>query len=66
MSEHAPHHWNPPVYDFKTQYEEDTQNHPALSPKYVTRLQQLGGTLLYYARAVDPTLIMLVNGLASE
>jgi hypothetical protein len=32
----------------------------------VTRLQKLGGTLLYYARAVDPTLIMPVNVLASE
>jgi hypothetical protein len=32
----------------------------------VTRLQQLGGTLLYYALAVDPTLIMPVNVLASE
>jgi hypothetical protein len=32
----------------------------------VTRLQQLGGTLLYYARAVEPTLIMPVNVFASE
>jgi hypothetical protein len=29
-------------------------------------LQQLTGTLLYYARAVDPTLIMPINVLASE
>jgi hypothetical protein len=52
--EHAPRQWNPPVYGAKTQYVEDTQDSPALSPKYITRLQQLGGTLLYYARAVDP------------
>jgi hypothetical protein len=32
----------------------------------VTHLQQLGGALLYYARALDPTLIMTVNVLASE
>jgi hypothetical protein len=37
-----------------------------LPPKYVNRLQQLGGTLLYYARAVDHTLIMPVNVLDSE
>jgi hypothetical protein len=30
------------------------------------KLQQVTGTLLYYARAVDPTLIMPINILASE
>jgi hypothetical protein len=54
------------LYMVPTQYVEDTQDSPALSPKYVTCLQQLGGTLLYYARAVDPTLIMTVNVLASD
>jgi hypothetical protein len=64
--EYAPHQWNPPVYSAKTQYVEDKRDSPALSPKYVTHLQQLGGTLLYYACAVDSTLIMLVNVMASE
>jgi hypothetical protein len=64
--EHALHQWNPPVYGTKTQYVEDTKDSPALSPKDVTRLQQLGGTLLYYARTVDSMLIMPVNVLASE
>jgi hypothetical protein len=64
--EHAPHQWNMPVYGAKTQYVEDTQDSPALLPKDVTHLQQLGGTLLYYDRAVDPMLIMLVNVLAWE
>jgi hypothetical protein len=39
---------------------------PALSDKDVNKLQQLTGTLLYYARAVDPMLIMPINVLASE
>jgi hypothetical protein len=39
---------------------------PALSDKDVNKLQQLTGTLIYYARAVDPTLIMPINVLASE
>jgi hypothetical protein len=64
--EHAPHTWNPPVYGAKTQYVEDENNSPALSAKDVNKLQQLTGTLLYYARAVDPTLIMPINVLASE
>jgi hypothetical protein len=44
----------------------DTKPSPALSDKYVNKLQQLTGTLLYYSRAVDPTLILPINVLASE
>jgi hypothetical protein len=54
------------VYGAKSQYVEDDNNTPPLSAKDVTKLQQLTGTLLYYARAVDPTLIMPINVLASE
>jgi hypothetical protein len=64
--EYPPHTWNPPVYGAKTQYVEDETTSPALSNKDVNKLQQLTGTLLYYARAVDPTLIMPINMLASE
>jgi hypothetical protein len=64
--EHAPHTWNPPIYGAKTQHVENETTSPALSAKYVHKLQQLMGTLLYYARAVDPTLIMPINVLASE
>jgi hypothetical protein len=64
--EHAPHTWNPPVYGAKTQYVEDENNSPALSAKHVNKLQHLLGTLLYYARAIDPNLIMPINVLASE
>jgi hypothetical protein len=39
---------------------------PALSPKDVNCIQKLGGTLIYYARAVDPMIIMPVNVLDSE
>jgi hypothetical protein len=45
---------------------ENETTSPALSAKDVNKLQQLMGTLLYYARAVDPTLIMPINVLASE
>jgi hypothetical protein len=44
----------------------ETTPSPTLSDKDVNKLQQLTGTLLYYARAVDPTLIMPINVLASE
>jgi hypothetical protein len=64
--EHTPHTWNPPIYDANTQFVNDATPSPALSDKDVNKLQQLTGTLLYYARAVDPTLIMPINVLASE
>jgi hypothetical protein len=64
--EHAPHMWNPPIHGAKTQFVNETTPIPALLDKDVNKLQQLTGTLLYYARAVDPTLIMQINVLASE
>jgi hypothetical protein len=64
--EHAPHTWNPPIYGAKTQFVSEPTPGPAISDKDVNKLQQLTGTLLYYARAVDPTLIMPINILASE
>jgi hypothetical protein len=66
LPEHAPHTWNPPIYGAKTQYVEDETTIAALSNKDVNKLQQLTGTLLYYARAVDPTLSMPINVIASE
>jgi hypothetical protein len=64
--EHAPHTWNQPIYDAKTQFVNETEPNPALSDKQVYKLQKLTGKLLYYARAIDPTLIMSINVLASE
>jgi hypothetical protein len=45
---------------------ENETTSPALSDKEVNKIQQITGTLLYYARAVDPTSIMPINVLASE
>jgi hypothetical protein len=44
----------------------DPKPSPAISDKDVNKLQQFTGTLLYYARAVDPTLIMTINILGLE
>jgi hypothetical protein len=59
--EHSLHTWNPPIYGAKTQFVRDETISPALSDKDVNKLQQLTGMLLYYARSVDPTLIMPIN-----
>jgi hypothetical protein len=65
LPEHAPHTWNPPIYGAKTQFVDDKTTSPALSDKDVNKLQHLKGALLYYPRAVDPSLIMPINVLAS-
>jgi hypothetical protein len=44
----------------------ETSSSPALSNKEINKLKQLTCTLFYYARAIDPTLIMPINVLASE
>jgi hypothetical protein len=54
------------MYGAKTQFVNDETSSPAISDKDVNKLQQLTGRLLHYARAVDPTLIMPINVLASE
>ncbi len=43
-------------------------NSPRLPPEFVTELQAIIGTLLYYARAVDPSLLVLpiANELTSK
>jgi hypothetical protein len=58
--------WNPPVYGAKTQYVENETTSPVLSAKYENKLQQLTGTLLHYARAIYPALLIPINVLASE
>jgi hypothetical protein len=64
--ENAPHTWIPPVYGAKTQYIEEQKDSPLLPQKDFTHIQQLAGTLLCYAMAVDQTLILAVIFLASE
>jgi hypothetical protein len=64
--EHALHTWNPPIYGAKMQFVNDETISPTLSDKDVNKLQKLTGTLLYYARDVDPTLIIPINVLASK
>ena len=40
-------------------------NTPVLPPKEITRIQQIVGTLLYYARAIDSTMRVALGAIAS-
>jgi hypothetical protein len=54
-----------PSYGAKTQYA-TTDETPPLSTKQCTNIQKITGSVLYYARAVDPTVLMPLNDIATE
>ena len=61
-AQYAPHAWAAPTYGAKIQYAEDDDTSPPLSPKALTRLQQIVGIFLYYARAIDSTMLVALGG----
>ena len=65
-TEHAPHNHNVPIYGKHVQYQTDGPTLPILPKKEITKIQQVVGSLLYYARAVDPTLLVALGSIASE
>ena len=63
--QHSPHAWNPPNYGATVQYAPDADTSPLLDSKALTHLQNVIGTFLYYARAVDSTMLVALGSLAS-
>jgi hypothetical protein len=56
----------PPVYGSRKQQEAMVDETSPISPTRRKRIQQIVGTLLYYARAVDPTMLTALNKVASQ
>ena len=48
------------------QYEETEPTLPVLNKKETTKIQHVMGSLLYYTRAVDPTLLVALGSIASS
>jgi hypothetical protein len=63
-AQHAPHAWSKPVYGQTQQLTKPIDNSPALNATERRRLQEIIGTLLYYGRAIDSTLLVAVGTLA--
>ena len=61
----APHRWSPPVYGVKQQLANNDDASPPLPPSDIQHVQQVVGTLLYYALAVDNTMLVALSDLAS-
>jgi hypothetical protein len=53
------------MYGAKTQYATKDET-PPLTAKQCLNIQKVTGSVLYYARAVDPTILMPLNDIATE
>ena len=63
--EHGPADYTRPTYGAKTQLTPFADTSEPLDKAGLTRLKEIVGTLLYYARAVDSTLLVTLNNLGS-
>jgi hypothetical protein len=63
--QHTPSRYVTPVYGAKTQYVTKDETPPLTSQQCLT-IQKVTGSVLYYARAVYPTVLMLLNDIATE
>eukprot|EP00957_Ditylum_brightwellii_P206705 15349580-Ditylum_brightwellii.AAC.1 len=64
--QHAPHKAETPTYHRRPQLAPAPDLSPPLSSKQKNRVQQVLGTLLFYARAVDPTMLVAINSIAAQ
>ena len=61
----ALHAYNAPTYGKPNQAPLTIDDSPVLPAKEITRIQQVVGTLLYYARAIDSTMHVALGAIAS-
>ena len=59
--QHAPSPWTRPSYGAKQQIAPPPDNSLLLGPKGTKQVQQVTGTLLFYSRAVDSTLLVALG-----
>jgi hypothetical protein len=62
--EDSPHAWEKPVYGKHPQYAPPPDSSAALNAKDVKHVQTVLGTFLYYARAVDSTMLAAIGTIA--
>jgi hypothetical protein len=63
--QHSPSRYVTPVYGARTQYATKDET-PPLTAKQCLTIQKFTASVLYYARAVDPTVLMPLNDIATE
>jgi hypothetical protein len=63
--EHSPHAWAAPVYGSRQQFATNDTS-PPVDMKDTTRIQEVLGTLLYYAQAINCTMITSIGSIATQ
>jgi hypothetical protein len=63
--QHTPSKYITPVYGATMQFVTQ-DNSPPLTAEQCTEIQKITGSVLYYSRAVDPTVLMALNDIATE
>ena len=62
---HAPHKWNAPVYTKHPQLAPSPDSSPVLSASTARTIQSIVGTFLYYAIAIDLTMLVALGTIAT-
>jgi hypothetical protein len=63
--QHTPSRYVTPMYGAKNQYATKYETPPLTAEQCLT-IQKVTGSVLYYAIAVDPTVLMPLNDIATE
>ena len=63
--QHSPHQWTRPTYGTKVQHATDNDSPPA-SATAATYAQQVTGTFLYYALAINNTMLVSLNTISTQ
>jgi hypothetical protein len=58
--------YTPPHYGAKQQFTSDKSMYAPLPPEGKKRIEQIVGVLLYYARALDPTMLFACNKISTK
>ena len=59
--QYAPHRWTTPAYGQQLQMAPDPESSELLDKKVIKFIQTVVGIFLYYARALDPTMLCALN-----
>jgi hypothetical protein len=66
QAKHSPYHWNKPKYSAKVQYADTDDATPMLDASEKQRVQEVIGTFLFYARAIDATMLKALGTMSTQ
>ena len=64
--QHSPHAWTKPIYGAKIQYAEPDDDSPLLDTTDIKCIHEILRTLLFYAHAMDNTMLTTIGAIATQ